>query len=173
MEEKKSTQLSANDDLGILTEIEHVDSQVKNQKKMITILIVAILIVVVSAAAYIMKVDSGPSETELQAQENLKLLQGELSELQTHTNELEDLLAQTQARLDSYENAAEEGEEINAEEMVIDEPTTYIVKEGESLWVLAEKFYGSGSYYEKLGLDNDIIDPEHLLVGTQLTVNPK
>lgn len=44
----------------------------------------------------------------------------------------------------------------------------YIVKEGDNLWNIAKKLYGSGAEYYRLVQKNDIQDPNHIEVGWQL-----
>ena len=44
----------------------------------------------------------------------------------------------------------------------------YIVKEGDNLWNIAKKLYGSGAEYYRLVENNNIQDPNHIEVGWQL-----
>lgn len=44
----------------------------------------------------------------------------------------------------------------------------YIVKEGDNLWNIAKKLYGSGAEYYRLVKKNNIQDPNHIEVGWQL-----
>lgn len=50
---------------------------------------------------------------------------------------------------------------------------THIVEEGESLWKIAEKYYGSGALWERIYRDNAdrISDPNKIYAGQSLTVN--
>jgi nucleoid-associated protein YgaU len=49
-------------------------------------------------------------------------------------------------------------------------PQTYTVAEGESLWSIAQKVYGSGYNYHDIVTANKIMDPNKLLVGQQITL---
>jgi len=47
---------------------------------------------------------------------------------------------------------------------------SYTVASGDTLWGIAEKFYGDGSQYEKIAAANGISNPDALQVGQQLTI---
>ena len=49
-------------------------------------------------------------------------------------------------------------------------PKTYQVKEGDDLWNISEKIYGSGYNWVDLASANKLENPEILYVGTKLTV---
>ncbi len=55
------------------------------------------------------------------------------------------------------------------------EPETvyYIVKKGDSLWSISEKFYGSGFKFYKILESNNIYNPRNLYTGQQLTILPE
>ena len=48
--------------------------------------------------------------------------------------------------------------------------TTYIVKDGDNLFSIAQKFYGSGFKYKKIAADNNITDPDAIRKGQSLTI---
>jgi hypothetical protein len=47
---------------------------------------------------------------------------------------------------------------------------TYTVAKGDSLWRIAEKFYGSGSDFSRIAKANSISDPDHIRPGQQLVI---
>ncbi len=47
---------------------------------------------------------------------------------------------------------------------------TYTVAKGDSLWRIAEKFYGNGSDFSKIAKANSISDPDHIRPGQQLVI---
>lgn len=49
-------------------------------------------------------------------------------------------------------------------------PTTHQVAAGESLWQIAENYYGSGYNWVSLVKENQLANPDHLLVGQELTI---
>ena len=49
-------------------------------------------------------------------------------------------------------------------------PTTYIVKKGDNLWRIAEKFYKSGYNFVDIVAANQIADADQIEVGTELTI---
>jgi LysM repeat protein len=50
---------------------------------------------------------------------------------------------------------------------------TYVIKSGDTLADIALRFYGDASFDDFLAEVNDIDDPEHLVVGTELTIPPE
>jgi 5'-nucleotidase len=52
-------------------------------------------------------------------------------------------------------------------------PTTHVIAAGDTLWDLAETFYGDGARWRKLANANRRASPRHLLVGQELRVPAK
>ncbi|MEK6616806.1 MAG: LysM domain-containing protein [Bacteroidota bacterium] len=48
---------------------------------------------------------------------------------------------------------------------------THLVKEGESLWKIAEKYYKDGWQYKRISDDNGITDPQNIRAGMELKIN--
>ena len=46
----------------------------------------------------------------------------------------------------------------------------YQVQNGDTLWGLAERFYGDGRLFRVISVVNDISDPDHIVVGQELEV---
>jgi nucleoid-associated protein YgaU len=44
------------------------------------------------------------------------------------------------------------------------------VVSGDTLWAIAERFYGDGSQYPKIASANGIANPDLIMVGQQLTI---
>ncbi|MBU7005355.1 LysM peptidoglycan-binding domain-containing protein [Phosphitispora fastidiosa] len=53
------------------------------------------------------------------------------------------------------------------------EPIYYIVQKGDSLWVISEKFYGTGFKFYKILESNNIFNPRNLYAGQKLTIQPE
>jgi nucleoid-associated protein YgaU len=49
-------------------------------------------------------------------------------------------------------------------------PRTHKVEEGEHLWNIAEKYYGSGYNWVDISQENGLANPDMLLVGQELTI---
>jgi len=49
-------------------------------------------------------------------------------------------------------------------------PTTYTVEEGDHLWSIAEKFYTSGYNWIDIAKENNLVNPNVLLVGQELNI---
>lgn len=47
---------------------------------------------------------------------------------------------------------------------------TYTVKQGDTLWAIAQKYYGKGTQWEKIASANGIENPRLLRVGQKLTI---
>lgn len=53
---------------------------------------------------------------------------------------------------------------------LIAKPTTYVTKEGDSLWKISEKMYNTGYNWVDIVSANKISNPDILYVGTKLTI---
>jgi len=49
-------------------------------------------------------------------------------------------------------------------------PTTYLVSAGDTLWSIAEKYYQSGYNWVDIQKTNNLINPDNLVIGQQLTI---
>lgn len=49
-------------------------------------------------------------------------------------------------------------------------PTTHKIAEGEDLWKIAEKYYGSGYNWVDIAEENNITNPDQIEVGAELTI---
>ncbi len=59
---------------------------------------------------------------------------------------------------------------VNEESQVITVPGTYVVKEGETLWSIAERAYGSGYNWVDIAKANNLQNPDQVEAGTKLTL---
>ena len=50
---------------------------------------------------------------------------------------------------------------------------TYAVRQGDTLWSIAKKYYGEGSLYTKIAKQNKLNDPNKIYVGQKLTIPKK
>ncbi len=49
-------------------------------------------------------------------------------------------------------------------------PTTHKIIEGEDLWKIAEKYYGSGYNWVDIAKENNISDPNQIVVGQEISI---
>ena len=71
------------------------------------------------------------------------------------------------------ESSEEEGVKLVEEEgKLVPEglPTTHKVEKGEDLWKIAEKYYGSGYNWVDIAKENQLKNPNRILVGQELTI---
>jgi len=57
-------------------------------------------------------------------------------------------------------------------EEVQEGPKTHVVQEGEDLWKISEKYYGTGFKWSKIAEANNISDPNQIKAGQTLTIPP-
>ncbi|WP_255794890.1 LysM peptidoglycan-binding domain-containing protein, partial [Mycobacteroides abscessus] len=50
------------------------------------------------------------------------------------------------------------------------EPRTYTVESGDTLWAIAERFYGDGNQYQKIADASGIANPDLIQPGQVLTI---
>jgi LysM repeat protein len=66
--------------------------------------------------------------------------------------------------------AAPAAEEAADDESAAPEPKTYVVKGGDTLSAIAQKFYGDANLYPKIAEANGIANPDLINVGQELTI---
>ena len=49
-------------------------------------------------------------------------------------------------------------------------PTTHVVSEGEDLWTISEKYYGTGYNWTDIASENDIVNPNEIEQGQKLSI---
>lgn len=49
-------------------------------------------------------------------------------------------------------------------------PQTHVVQQGESLWKIAEQYYGDGRYYQQIQQENSVSNADWLMVGQELRI---
>ena len=175
MAEEVKNKVGGND-LGMLEHLAGIEAKIKGQRRTIVILIALVVVIAAGSGVYLNMGMKAPEPDQTVIAE-LDKLKADYAELQMHANELQGLLEEASKRLES----AEQGEEGNdegeggaevgeGEAASADEPSTHLVKEGETLWTLAERYYGDGKYYERLGVENHVIEPQQLHAGMELTI---
>lgn len=62
------------------------------------------------------------------------------------------------------------GGDLTAPQSAVALPTTHIVAEGEDLWTISEKYFGSGFNFVDIASVNELVNPNYLQVGQKLTI---
>lgn len=90
--------------------------------------------------------------------EEINALKGELENVRAENNELQTINAGLQSQVTTLEKAKAKREMI------------YVVKEGETLFLLARKILGNGYKYLDIVRDNNLADPDKLTAGQNLII---
>ena len=99
----------------------------------------------------------------------VSLISPEDKEFQQNT--LEKIITnEPEIKTDSELNTLPNKAEILTEKPNITNHFYYQIKEGDSLWKLAERFYNDGFQYQKLMKSNTIPDPDNLVVGSKILI---
>lgn len=75
----------------------------------------------------------------------------------------------TKSKTGDVKTIGEKGKETTMEE-IAELPTTYTVKDGDTLWSIAEKHYGSGYNWVTLVKENNLNNPDQIKTGDELKV---
>ncbi|PCJ79732.1 MAG: hypothetical protein COA57_15450 [Flavobacteriales bacterium] len=157
-----------------LTAFEHINAVSKQRsalkKASITLGLVLLIAIVGWAATFMttktevnteIALDSKQESVEndkqvVELKEKTEAQEKEITELQ---EELSELLATIESSKDDFEVEDEEGSH-----------TVHIVKEGESLWSISEKYHGHGFKHDEIGGHNELGDPHYIKVGDTIIV---
>lgn len=107
--------------------------------------------------------------------EDLQRAQARVETLRTENSELKTELAAQEsepAPVAEPEDAAAETEDSEAAEATDTEDQIYTVQSGDSLTIIAQRFYGDTSLSDFLAEANNIADPTKISVGQKLRIPP-
>lgn len=157
--------------LSAFYQIDGINKKLKNQKNYIIALAVIVVLVVIGWGV--------SSQMQTKVKTVVKIEKEDNSAMKSLTEENESLKVNIQA----LENKIEESklnDNIVAKEMAVEDELEkendfaeriYIVKEGETLYRIAKKELGDGYLYKKIAKENDIADPNKVLIGTELKIS--
>ncbi|MBL4716464.1 MAG: LysM peptidoglycan-binding domain-containing protein [Bacteroidia bacterium] len=179
--EDTTTCPDCNSDLEGLSHIKKIGEVLNNQKKyLIGVGSVALVAVIFLSFTLIKDNEVTPppiskEEVNKLTAENselsgkLKDLKGEFSTLKT---ELEELKKKEAEEMSEGEQTIVENTS-DAEDIPISksEETIHTVSDGETLYLIAKKYYGNGYQYKKLASENGISDPNIIAIGQTLKIN--
>lgn len=151
------------------SELDAAEEERNKRKKSVNILLTIALFIglgwIMSATMMSPKVDSSAdNETSFQEKINTQAqiisdLQSEKEVLAMRNNELEE-------QVQSFEviEMSEDGESIEQDYVV------HVVKEGESLWSIAEEYHSDGFKHDEIAGHNELSDPHYIKVGDTVII---
>jgi LysM repeat protein len=93
------------------------------------------------------------------------------SKLVTCENTIKTLQAENQKlKSDIAELKAKQAEILSVEKPVEPKIQTHVVKEGETLYLIATKYFNDGKRYKKIAADNNLSDPNVIVPGQELII---
>lgn len=150
---------SCKTDLKAFMAMNAIGSSYRRQKFALFILFVLFLIAVVACVMLFINKpsgeNSGPDESKLTACENtIKTLQAENQNLKNEIVELK----------------ANQAEILSREKPVEPKVQTHVVKKGETLYLIARKYFDDGKLYKKIAADNGLSNPNVIVPGQELII---
>ena len=151
---------SCNADLSAYRALDAVEVSMNRQKrKPMLFLILFIIAFVASIAIFIVLCVLGPKETD---KEEIALENTEIQAVKAENNQL---VADLEKLKGENARLKEQLSEARKKQLV-----THVVKKGETLFIIAEKYFGDGNKYMKLAADNHLDDPDMIFTGTELII---
>lgn len=151
---------SCNADLSVFLALDTVEKSMQKQKKRTLLFIILFFLAFMACfVIYFIFTSGTDKETDEKLQAStaeLQILKAENQKLKTSITSLE----AEQARLKEVK-----------EEEAVPKPITHVIKEGESLYIIARNYLGNGDLYPKIATDNGISDPDIIISGTELIIN--
>jgi len=156
--EEAKTCPNCNADLESFKLLKKIEKSSKNRKNTI-ILLVIIVVLAIAAILLVLFLPSGQTvskDEKIQMEQQIKNLKNENIQL---TSQIADLNKQKETLKIETLQSKQKCEEV-----------TYTVRWGETLYLIAESFYGDGLKYPKIAKDNNIKDPDFILEGQILKI---
>jgi cell division protein FtsB len=150
---------SCNADLTVYRSLDDVERAMEKQKKLKLLFIILFLAALIACVAIYFLLppgeDAATKEMTEQTQAEDQALKAENEKLNAEIITLQSEIS----RLGSELEAAKEKQ-----------LTTHEIIWGETLYGIAEEYYGNGGKYPKLAADNCIEDPDFIIAGTELFI---
>lgn len=149
-------------DLTAYHSLDVIETSYKKQKNT-SLLLLLLFIVALIACAAIFFLNRGDG-VSTEAEEKMAACETMVQELNTKNQALQQQISDLKA-----ENA--QLQEVKEEEPAAEpEPTTHIIKEGESLFAIAQQYLGDGKLYPQIAKSNGIDDPNMIIAGTEIII---
>jgi len=151
---------SCNADLSVFLALDAVEASMQKQKKRTLLFIILFFLAFMACFVIYFIFATGPDREN---DEKLLVCTAELGVLEAENQELK-------ASISTLEAENVKLKEVKEAEAT-PKPITHIVKEGESLYFIAQKHLGNGELYPRIASDNGITDPDIIITGTELIIN--
>lgn len=151
---------SCNADLTAFLAIDAVEASMKKQKK--TTLIFIILFILACVACVVIYFLASTYGTAAEDADKLAACEAEIQTMKTENQQLKTLNANL-----LEENKKLKGEIANAPPPQVD----HMIREGETLYIIARNYLGNGDLYPKIAADNDIEKPDIIFAGDEIIIN--
>lgn len=150
---------SCNADLSAYRALDTVEHAMEKQKKRTLLFIILFFIALLGCIAIyiIFNTGSDVAEQEPPAQAEVEN-QAMIAENAKLTNDIEKLQGEITVLKQELETARE------------NQLTTHVISRGETLFLIAEQYFGDGQKYPKLAADNCIEDPDLIFAGNKLII---
>jgi nucleoid-associated protein YgaU len=150
---------SCNADLSVYRSLDDVERAMGKQKKRTLLFVILFFIALLGCFAIYIILNSGEKAEEPDISETTGVefqnMQADNDKLNAEVKKLEAELSSTKAELATAKE---------------NQLTTHVIAEGESLFTIAEKYFGDGEKYLKIADDNCLDDPDLIVVGTELII---
>jgi nucleoid-associated protein YgaU len=148
-------------DLSAYHALDSISASIKKQKTVSLIFIILfILLLLAVVVIYLLMDQDAVSKDKTSESTNNELV---IQKLQKEKQALQSMVSDLQQENSSLKESAEE--------MRANKPVTHVIKQGESLYSIAETYLGNGKLYPKIAADNGIEDPDIIIVGAELVIN--
>ncbi|MBM3437287.1 MAG: LysM peptidoglycan-binding domain-containing protein [Bacteroidetes bacterium] len=141
----------------------HLSLKMGRKSRFITIFSIvasalAIIFLAFLVMGFINKGDLTKKNNSGMTEEEILAIKGDLENVRAVNNDLQITNSELLLKISTLEKASVKKEQ------------TYVVKEGESLFVIARKILGNGYKYFDIARDNNITDPDKLKTGQTLII---
>jgi|GEM_PF-328435 len=149
-------------DLTAYHSLDALEVSYKKQKKT-GLLFFVLFIVALLACAAIYFLNSGDGVSK-ESEEKLAACEAMVLKLTTENATYSQAISNLKA-----ENA--KLQEVKEEELIAEpKQIIHVIKEGESLFSIAEKYLGNGKLYPRIAIDNGIDNPDLIIAGTEIII---
>ncbi len=153
-----------NSDLEALKHVNNVSAKINTQKNIIIIFSVVLVLCIAGLIMNFVFSDSNKAELDQLKEVNHSLTE-EVVLLKTNISELNQQVVDLKKK--RSEQLAQEPEK---EAVISKNSSAYIVKEGDTLWDIAQAMYDNPFQWEKIALANNISNPKLLQIGSKLII---